>query len=52
MEYRHIAYNLTTGEVLTTTTANALKRMVKAWTTDGDKWIFAHHGYESMKKKL
>lgn len=52
MEYRHIAYNLTTGEVLTTIHANALKRAVKAWTTNGDKWIFSHHGWESIKKKL
>ena len=52
MEYKHIACNTVTGEVLTTTTANSLKRMVKALTENGSKWIFAHHGYESIKKKL
>lgn len=50
MEYRHIAYNITTGEVLMANTSNYLNKMVKAIGYTG--WIFAHHGYESIKKKL
>ena len=52
MEYRHIAFNTVTGEILMSVTANALKRSVKARTEEGGRWIFAHQGYESMRKKL
>lgn len=52
MEYRHVAFNTLTGEILMSVTANALKRSVKLHAEDGGKWIFAHHGYESMRKKL
>ena len=47
--YRHIAYNSTTGEVIMTTRGNHLKRKVKksnAWAIRYDypvgKWRFAH----------
>ena len=52
MEYRHVAYNTVTGEILMSVTANALKRFVKAHSEDGGRWIFAHQGYESLRKKL
>ena len=49
--FKHIAYNTTTGEVLTTTTGNALKRRVereKRWNIahgyPAGKWHFAHNG--------
>ena len=45
----HAAFNLTTGEVLTTNHANTLKRSVKrntAWNVahgyGKGKWVFAH----------
>lgn len=49
--YKHIAYNTETGEVITCTTGNQLKRMVKqnnAWAirygyTTGS-WRFTHNG--------
>lgn len=50
MEYRHIAYNVETGEVLMSNSSKRLNKMVKATGYTG--WIFAHHGYESIKKKL
>ena len=52
MEYKHIAYNTETGEILMSATANALKRFVKISAKDGGRWIFAHQGYESLRKKL
>ena len=52
MEYRHVAYNTETGEILTSATANTLKRFVKVRAEDGGRWIFAHHGWESLRKKL
>lgn len=49
--YKHIAYNLTTGEVIMTTTGNCLKRKVKknnAWAIrygyPVGEWRFAHGG--------
>ena len=49
--FKHIAYNLTTGEVIMTTTGNALKRRVKdnnAWAIrygyPVGEWRFAHGG--------
>ena len=47
---RHNAYNIVTGEVISTTTANALKRAVR-WATQADmaygypvrdEWRFCH----------
>lgn len=52
MEYRHIAYNTETGEVLMSATANTLKRFVKVCAEDGGRWIFSHHGLEALRKKL
>jgi hypothetical protein len=49
--FKHIAYNLTTGEVITTTTGNALKRRVRdcnRWAIrygyPVGEWRFAHNG--------
>ena len=49
--FKHIAYNLTTGEVITTTTGNALKRRVRDcnhWAIrygyPVGQWRFAHGG--------
>ena len=49
--FKHIAYNLTTGEVIMTTTSNTLKRKVKennAWARycgyPVGEWRFAHNG--------
>ena len=49
--FKHIAYNLTTGEVITTTTGNALKRRVRdcnRWAIrygyPVGEWRFAHGG--------
>lgn len=39
---KHLAYNLTTGEVLTTNHANHLKRWVKRHTANDRKWAQAH----------
>ena len=61
--YKHIAYNLTTGEVIMTTTGNHLKRKVRecnrwaiAWGYPIGRWIFAHHkkdwGVALSKKAL
>ena len=41
----HLAYNLATGEVLTTNRANHLKRWVKRHTESDRKW-FAEQGKE------
>jgi hypothetical protein len=38
----HLAYNLTTGEVLTTNHANHLKRWVARHTKSDRKWAKAH----------
>lgn len=49
--YRHIAYNSTTGEVLSASTGNALKRKVereKRWNIahgyPSGSWTFSHNG--------
>ena len=54
--YKHIAYNLYTGEVLMCNTGNQLKRWVKrtnAWAIrNGYKcgqWVFSHDGDPSHK---
>lgn len=58
MDYRHVAYNLTTGEVLMSLTANALKRHVarhtascRAWGEPASVWVFSHHGTEGLAKR-
>ena len=38
----HLAYNLSTGEVLTTNRANHLKRWVARHTANDRKWAAAH----------
>lgn len=38
----HLAYNTTTGEVLTTTNGNYLKRWVKRHTDNDRKWAKAN----------
>lgn len=38
----HLAYNLATGEVLTTTNGNHLKRWVKRHTANDRKWAKAN----------
>lgn len=38
----HAAYNLTTGEILTTNRANHLKRWVARHTVNDRKWAQAH----------
>ena len=38
----HAAYNLTTGEILTTNRANHLKRWVARHTVNDRKWATAH----------
>ena len=38
----HAAYNLATGEVLTTNRANHLKRWVARHTANDRKWAMAH----------
>ena len=62
----HVAYNLTTGEILTTNTANQLKRWVKRHIANDRKyfaaigqpcppnrWVFAHGGsYDDCVAKL
>ena len=47
--YKHIAYNIETGEVITASTGNHLKRCVaraNAWSVrfgfSTGKWLFAH----------
>lgn len=39
----HLAYNLSTGEVLTTNHANHLKRWVARHTANDRKWAAAHN---------
>ena len=55
--YKHIAYNLTTGEIVTCETASYLKKMVsqitkvnRAWGFHSNKWVFSHNGKVSQKK--
>lgn len=49
--FKHIAYNITTGEVLSCTTGNGLKRRVereKRWNMahgfPSGEWFFSHNG--------
>lgn len=59
--YNHIAYNIVTGEVITTTRGNHLKRLVarnQAWDIahgyGKGKWMFAHGSdcEEKMSRRL
>lgn len=57
--FKHVAYNTATGEVLMTTTGNALKRRVKetnAWAIrygyPVGKWQFAHNGEVPQAKRV
>lgn len=50
MEYRHVAYNTETGEILMSNTSKWLNEKVKATGYTG--WIFSHHGWETLRKKL
>lgn len=51
MNYKHIAYNKDTGEVISTTKSNHLKRLVERanrWAVrygyPVGRWIFSHNG--------
>ena len=51
MNYKHIAYNKDTGEVISTTTSNHLKRCVEhanRWAVKygypTGRWVFSHNG--------
>ena len=53
---RHAAYNVTTGEILTSSTGNALKRHIASnekWNCQHGygrgKWVFGH-GLDAIKK--
>lgn len=55
--YKHIAYNLTTGEIFTCDTASYLKKVVRSqtkinreWGCNSYKWVFSHSGKVSQKK--
>lgn len=50
MEYRHVAYNLYTGEILSTQQGRYLKKLVAQ--TGGKGWIFSHAGFSGITKKL
>jgi hypothetical protein len=58
---KHVAYNLETGEVITTNRVNHLKRCVKQcnrWNVVNNypvgKWLFAHNnqGMKRIKEKI
>ena len=55
--YKHVAYNLTTGEVITCETASYLKKIVRyqtkvnqEWGCRSNKWVFSHNGQVNQKK--
>ena len=59
--YKHIAYNIETGEVITASTGNHLKRCVaraNAWSVryglSTGKWFFAHtkEGESRLARKV
>ena len=50
MEYRHVACNLYTGEILTTQRGRYLKKLVAQ--TGGKGWIFSHAGFSGITKKF
>ena len=51
---KHIAYNLSTHEMIGTNNGNHLKRHLK-WHrryNGSGKWVFSHDGYNGITKKL
>ena len=55
MEHLHCAYNLTTGEIITTNNGNFLKRRVHFVNTVSrelgypvGQWIFGHKGLDNI----
>ena len=50
MEYKHVAFNLYTGEILTTQQGRYLKKLVAQMGSKG--WIFSHAGFSGITKKL
>ena len=55
--YKHVAYNLTTGEVITCESSAYLKKMSRyitrvnrAWGVSNNKWVFSHNGQVNPKK--
>ena len=57
MNYRHVAYNLATGEILLSPTCNALKRHVARRTRSDRKygcrsiWAFSHRGFDGLRER-
>ena len=57
MKELHCAYNLTTGEVLSCSNGNHLKRCVRIITNNDYKygvrseWVFCHKGLNAMMAK-
>lgn len=58
---KHVAYNIETGEVITTNHSNHLKRLVRKhnrWNISNNypvgKWLFAHNeqGVDRIRRKL
>ena len=56
---KHIAYNLTTGEVVACSTSNQLKRYVRninranhKWGYSSGKWVFSHRGVDALMAKV
>ena len=58
---KHVAYNIETGEIITTTTSNSLKRFVKQhnrWNIEQGypigTWLFAHNkqGIERIRRQI
>lgn len=58
---KHVAYNIETGEVITTTTSNGLKRFVKQhnqWNVEHHcttgTWLFAHNkqGIDRIRRQI
>lgn len=45
----HIAFNLTTGELIATNSGNLLKRLVRK--AGRGKWIFTHSNMDGMVTK-
>lgn len=55
---KHVAYNLTTGEVIACSTSNHLKRCVRTinrhnrqWGYPAGEWIFSHRGVNAIMAK-
>ena len=55
---KHVAYNLTTGEIVACSTGNHLKRCVRTinatnrkWGYPAGEWIFGHKGVNAIMAK-